>query len=86
MVQKEHGEKAGLIVRHYASTQDGKACQIEANQFAIGLLAPPHRLLNEWRRTKGDIRQLREIFRIPGDLIKDVGKLYEEQQASSLCS
>jgi hypothetical protein len=86
VVQREHGKQAGMIVRHYASTKAEKACQIEANQFAIGLLAPPDRLLEEWKRTDGDIRQLREIFKVPGDLIKGLQALYSEREASSLCA
>jgi hypothetical protein len=45
-------------------------CQREAVQFAFGLLAPLDRVVIEWQRTSGDPRKMREIFRMPSELIE----------------
>ncbi len=69
-VREKHGADAGLIVRHYPKTKQEEQCHREAVQFAFGLLAPLDRLKTEWERANGDLRKLREIFRMPSELIE----------------
>lgn len=69
-VREKHGADAGMIVRHYPKTPQEEQCQREALQFAFGLLAPVNRLVAEWERTSGDLKKLRDIFRMPAELIE----------------
>ncbi|MBD2745898.1 ImmA/IrrE family metallo-endopeptidase [Microvirga sp. BT688] len=74
-VREKHGADAGLIVRHYPKTSQEELCQREAVQFAFGLLAPLDRLKAEWEHTGGDLKKLREMFRMPLELLE---ALYQE--------
>lgn len=69
-VREKHGTDAGMIVRHYPKSKLEEQCQREAVQFAFGLLAPLDRLKAEWERANGDLKKLREIFRMPAELIE----------------
>jgi hypothetical protein len=73
-VREKHGADAGMIVRHYPKSELEEQCQREAVQFAFGLLAPLDRLAAEWERANGDLRKLREVFRMPSELL---GELYQ---------
>jgi len=70
-----------MIVPHYPKTPQEEQCQREAVQFAFGFLAPVDRLVVEWERTNGDPKTLREIFRMPSELIE---ALYESRSLSLL--
>jgi hypothetical protein len=69
-IREKHGADAGMIVRHYPKTPQEELCQREAVQFAFGLLAPLDRVVIEWERTSGDPKKMREIFRMPSELIE----------------
>ena len=69
-VREKYGADAGMIVRHYPKTSQGELCQREAVQFAFGLLAPLDRVAIEWERASGDPKKMREIFRMPSELIE----------------
>jgi hypothetical protein len=69
-VRERHGADAGMIVRHYPKTKQEEHAQREAVQFAFGLLAPLDRLVIEWARASGNPKKLRELFRMPSELIE----------------
>jgi hypothetical protein len=71
-VREVYGQTAAMVARYYPTGPEDHRCKREVIQFAFGLLVPRDRLLQEWDRTDGDLSQLREIFRIPGAIIKGI--------------